>query len=196
MVDEDGGYRDPALLGPISGPELAGHVDSFRPATVELVAARRLDAEHVDLSWRFTWPDARGVQTCVDHLTVAPDRIRIVVSEGPEIPAALWPTIEAYFGHRARAEAAATAALFGPDGVLEARTLPKGGIGGERLVKYFEADATRRLSMRPGGTRQLTKDGRAAVDFELTGKDGTGRVTERELFSIAGGRIRRLTGLF
>lgn len=118
------------------------------------------------------------------------------MSEGQEIPARLWPVVQAYFDHRARAEAAETAALFGADGVLEARTLPRGGIGGERLRRYFEADAVRTLTMRPGGVRQMTKDGRPAVDFELRNKDGSGLVNGREVFTIADGRIKRLNGLF
>lgn len=66
VVDEDGGYRDAALFAPVSGPDLADYVDGFQAARVELLEARKADAEHVDLTWRITWPDARGALTAVD----------------------------------------------------------------------------------------------------------------------------------
>lgn len=197
VVSDLGGYRDPGLWSPLSGPDLADYVETFRTARLELLEVRRPDAEHVDLAWTLTWPDARGTQRFTDHLTVRDGRIQHVVSEGPPIPAGSWPVIEAYFRNRGEARAAETAALFGADGVLEAKNLPAGGIRGERLRQYFEADVDRRLIMREGGLRQLTKDGRPAVDFHLLRRSDGGLIAGgRELFTIEKDRIVRLTGLF
>jgi hypothetical protein len=197
VVNEDGGYRDPALWYPVSGPDLADYVETFEPAKLELLSAERPAPDKVDLGWRLVWPDARGEQRFTDHLTMDGGEIKMVLSDGPPIPARHWPVIEAYFRHREAAQAAETAALFGEDGVLEAKTLPRGGISGARLRQYFDGDANHKLVMRPGGVRQLTKDGRPAVDFTLLRRgDGSQLAGGRELFTLEGNRIKRLQGLF
>jgi|GEM_PF-6841001 len=196
VVGDEGGYRDPSIWSPLSGPNLADHVAHFKGASFALLRTETPGADKLDLTWKITWPDARGTLQYVDHLYLRKGAIVMVDSEGGPIPEIYWPPIRAYFKYREAADGDKTYALFGDTGVIEARIFPLGGIKGERLRRHFDRDKEQRFYMRPDGRQQMTKDGRPTVDFQIDRQDGSLYLQGREVFTIEGDRIARLLGLF
>lgn len=198
-VGDDGGYRDPGVWAPLSGPQLADYVEGFKAARITLLETRAPARDRIDLVWQIVWPDARGALRCIDHLYLQQGAIQMVLGEGEPIPAQFWPVINSYFRFREAADVEQGVALFGADGVIEARFPPAytlTQLGGARLRTHLEGDRGWHFFMKPGGVQQMSKDGRPAVDFQINKRDGSLYVSGRELFSIKGEQIERLTGLF
>ncbi|WP_341676316.1 hypothetical protein [Niveibacterium sp. SC-1] len=195
-VSDEGGYRDPSLWSPIHGADLSDHVAKFKGAKFALQSTATPGPDKLDLTWTITWPDARGTQRYVDHLFLRKGQITMVDSEGGPIPESYWPPIRDYFKYREAAEGDKVYALFTEDGVIEARIFPPGGIKGERVRRHFDRDKEQQFIMRPDGRRQMTKDGRPTVDFQINRKDGSHYIDGREVFTLEGNRIARLQGLF